>query len=66
MMDRRTFISSVTLTVLAAPLTAEAQETKVYRVGVLAQGSPPPPGGKPGPFGMALHNLGYSFPPRLA
>jgi len=36
MMDRRTFISSVTLTVLAAPLAAEGQPAgKVPRIGVL-------------------------------
>jgi len=35
-MDRRTFISSITLGLLAAPLAAEAQEAgKVYRIGVL-------------------------------
>jgi ABC-type uncharacterized transport system substrate-binding protein len=41
-MDRRTFISSVTLGLLAAPLAAGAQqEGKVYRVGVLAFGPRP-------------------------
>jgi putative ABC transport system substrate-binding protein len=36
-MDRRTFISSVTLALLAAPLAAEAQQpTKVSRVGYLS------------------------------
>jgi len=35
-MDRRTFIYSVTLTVLAAPLAAEAQQPeKVWRIGLL-------------------------------
>ena len=39
-MDRRTFISGITLAVLAAPLAAEAQErAKVPRVGVLGPGN---------------------------
>jgi hypothetical protein len=34
-MERRTFMSSVTLGLLAAPLAAKAQQTgKVYRVGI--------------------------------
>ena len=38
-MDRRTFISAVTLGVLTAPLTVEAQQAgKVYRVGILPPG----------------------------
>ena len=37
-MDRRSFLS--TLAVLAAPLAAEAQPARVYRVGVVFQGGP--------------------------
>jgi len=47
------------LVLLAAELTAEAQQTKVYRVGFLLQASPPPPGSPPGFFGKALNDLGY-------
>ncbi len=41
-MDRRTFIGSVASCVLAAPLSAfaQAQQAKVYRVGVIHQGGP--------------------------
>src|SRR5262249_36928250 len=42
--ERRAFIGMVTGGLLAAPLVAEAQQTKVYRVGFLFHGSPPPPG----------------------
>ena len=35
-MDRRAFVSTVALGLLAAPLAAEAQQAeKVYRIGVL-------------------------------
>jgi len=40
-------------------LAAEAQQAKVYRVGVLSQGSPPAPGNPPGILEKALHDLGY-------
>jgi putative ABC transport system substrate-binding protein len=40
-MDRRAFITMVGGSILAARLTVEAQEVKIYRVGVLFQGSPP-------------------------
>ena len=42
MMDRRTFIGSVASSVLAAPLSAfaQAQQAKVYRVGVVLEGGP--------------------------
>jgi len=55
-MDRRAFLSTMSL-LLAGPLAAEAQ-TRVYRVGFLGQGSPPPPG-NPGIFRRALRELGY-------
>ena len=42
-----------------APLAGEAQQVKVYRVGVLLQGSPPAPGSQPGILVRALRDLGY-------
>jgi putative tryptophan/tyrosine transport system substrate-binding protein len=49
---------------LAAPLAAEAQDSKVYRVGLLLQGQPPtspPPSwaSRPGSFRKTLYDLGY-------
>jgi putative tryptophan/tyrosine transport system substrate-binding protein len=41
-MERRTFLAMVPGSLLVAPLSAEAQPTKVPRVGVLSPGSPPP------------------------
>jgi len=41
---RRTFLAGTGTVLLTAPLAAEAQQTKVYRVGFLFHGSPPPPG----------------------
>jgi hypothetical protein len=41
-MDRRRFLLTLLAGALAAPPTAGAQETKVYRLGGLFQGSPPP------------------------
>jgi putative ABC transport system substrate-binding protein len=38
--ERRTFISSVALGLLAVPLAAEGQQARVYRVGVVLQGGP--------------------------
>ena len=43
-MDRRAFISSVTLSLLAPPLAADAQQAgKVYRIGFLSPGFAPTP-----------------------
>ena len=39
-MDRRAFIGSLAGGLLAAPLAAEAQQARVYRVGVILQGGP--------------------------
>jgi putative ABC transport system substrate-binding protein len=39
-MDRRAFLGTVAGGVLAAPLAAEAQQARVYRVGVVLQGGP--------------------------
>jgi len=55
-MDRRTFVSAVTLGLLAAPLAAEAQQAgKVSRVGVLVTANPRLYDG----FVDELHRLGY-------
>jgi len=56
---RRAFLGVVTGGLLAAPLAGEAQQVKVYRVGALWQGSPPPPGSRLGLFTKALQDLGY-------
>ena len=39
-MDRRAFLATLTGGLLAAPLAAESQPTRVYRVGVIIQGGP--------------------------
>ncbi len=39
-MDRRTFLAGTGAVLLAAPLAAEAQQARVYRVGVVLQGGP--------------------------
>jgi putative ABC transport system substrate-binding protein len=39
-MDRRAFLGTVAGGVLAGPLAAEAQQARVYRVGVITQGGP--------------------------
>ena len=39
-MNRRAFLGSLTGGLLAAPLAAEAQQPRVYRVGVIVQGDP--------------------------
>ncbi len=54
-MDRREFVASLSLTLLAAPLAVEAQVGKVYRIGILANLS----GGIWGPFIEGLRDLGY-------
>jgi putative ABC transport system substrate-binding protein len=50
---------AVVLALTLAPLAAEAQPGKVYRVGVLFQGSPPAPGSQPGALVRTLRDLGY-------
>jgi putative ABC transport system substrate-binding protein len=71
-MDRRTFISSVTLALLAAPLAAEAQQAeKVYRIGTLSAGPRALPEME-AVFSQALRELGWIegknvvFEPRYA
>src|SRR5262245_63470983 len=50
----------LTMCLLAAPISAEAQQVKVYRVGVLNQAAPLTPGSQTGPvFTTALRDLGY-------
>ena len=61
-MDRRAFISGVTVALLAAPLAAEAQQAgKVYRLGLLGPGGRPPPGTSWGHLYLieVLRELGY-------
>ena len=55
MMDRRRFLRTVGVGVLATPLMAEAQQEKVNRLGMLLQGSPP----GAGLLTRALHDLGF-------
>src|SRR5262249_21482044 len=58
-MDRRAFVTIVGGSIVVAPLSAEAQQVKVYRVGVLNQGAPPAPGSRLGSFATAMRDLGY-------
>jgi len=51
-MNRRAFISGVTVGLLAAPLAAEGQQVKTNRIGVLTVGSIEP-------FRQSLRELGY-------
>jgi putative ABC transport system substrate-binding protein len=58
LVDRRTFVSTMAIAVFAWPLVAEAQQSKVPTIGVLAVGSP---GSER--FGRlfreSMHELGY-------
>jgi putative tryptophan/tyrosine transport system substrate-binding protein len=58
-MDRRAFITGITVSLLAAPLAAEAQQPgKVYRIGYLREGQPGrAPGGEG--FQQGLRERGY-------
>src|ERR1700694_26512 len=58
-MDRRTFISSVALGLLAMPLADAQQADKTYRIGYLAAGARPPDGAPPASLRQALQELGY-------
>ncbi|HXJ77092.1 MAG TPA: ABC transporter substrate-binding protein [Candidatus Methylomirabilis sp.] len=61
-MDRREFVSGVALTLLAAPLAAEAQQAgRIFRLGMLAQGAPVPSDQRTSTFLIpaALRELGY-------
>ena len=58
-MDRRTFVSGATLSLLAAPLAAEGQQPrKIPHIGVLASRSPEAPGPSEGLY-QGLRELGY-------
>jgi putative ABC transport system substrate-binding protein len=62
MMDRRAFISGITLGLLAAPLAVEAQQTeRVRHIGVLSFGAPQLPEVRAGnaAFEQALQGLGW-------
>jgi len=62
-MDRRTFLFSVALNLVAAPLASEAQQAgKVFRIGILANLRPSPSepgGGLWQAFIQGLQELGY-------
>ena len=61
-MDRRAFISGITVSLLAAPLAAVAQPAgRVYRVGILSPGGVPDPSVATAPNLVpgALRELGY-------
>src|SRR5262245_56387152 len=47
------------VSLVLATIAGEAQQVKVYRVGVMNQGSPPAPGSRPGAFATAMRDLGY-------
>ena len=59
-MDRRAFISGITLGLLAAPLTPGAQPAgKVYRIGFLGNSTAALEASLVGPFREGLRELGY-------
>jgi putative ABC transport system substrate-binding protein len=61
-MNRRTFLSALSGSLLAAPLAAEAQPAKAPRVGVLSPGKPPPgdPIRQREAFESGLRDLGWT------
>ncbi len=59
MIERRAFISSVILGLLAAPLAVEAQQAKVPRIGVLVFTPPGNPESFQALFRAGLRELGY-------
>ena len=58
-MPRRAFMAVIAGSLLAAPLAAEAQRGKTWRVGFLSGGGRPPDGAPPLPLRQALQELGY-------
>src|SRR5271169_5489010 len=59
-MDRRTLVLAVGASLLAAPFHSHAQKTaKVWRIGYLSNGAPPPNAAPPAAFRQALEELGY-------
>jgi putative ABC transport system substrate-binding protein len=60
-LDRRTFLETLTGSLLAAPLAVEAQPAqKIFRVGYLAGGGRTPDGAPPGLLRESLRSLGYA------
>ena len=60
MIDRRTFLGTVTGGLLAAPLVAEAQQAgKVYRIGFLGNSTEALEANLVGPFREGLRERGY-------
>jgi putative tryptophan/tyrosine transport system substrate-binding protein len=59
-MDRRTLLLAVGSGLLAAPFPSHAQKAaKVWRIGYLSNGAPPPDQAPPAAFRHALEELGY-------
>src|SRR5262245_39007670 len=59
-MDRRTFLGILAGSLLATPLSGEAQQVKkIPRIGVLMTGNPSPPSPWIEAFRRGLHDLGY-------
>jgi len=60
LVDRRTFVGTLSIGLLTAPLAVEAQQGgKVYRVGVLWPGASPPPGSRMEWLRQGLRESGY-------
>ena len=58
-MNRRTFVSSLVLTLLAAPLGAEAQPARTVTIGYLGNSSPALEANLVAAFREGLRQLGY-------
>jgi putative ABC transport system substrate-binding protein len=58
-MDRRTFLCGLTLGTMAAPLSAETQQPRVARIGVVTHGSPATSSAYVDAFRQRLRELGY-------
>jgi putative ABC transport system substrate-binding protein len=60
LVDRRTFLSAIGGSLLAAPLAAGAQQAgKIWRIGLVNAGSPPANPAIKSPFRQGLDDLGY-------
>ena len=60
MLDRRTVILAIGGSLLAAPFASHAQKpAKMWRIGLLANGTRPADGAPPAAFRQALEELGY-------
>src|SRR5438093_4238997 len=61
MTDRRSFLATVAVTLLAVPLASHAQQpAKVWHIGYLAAGARPQDGAPPSALRYALRELGYA------